>query len=128
MFQLHFLVEYRFQLSGYYPHVLGLSESELYKGHDRRLVEIQNYNLITAKSMDNPNFNVSRVCVYVHDSIVYKVRTDLMSDSFSSVWLECGLPRQKKILICHAYREWSNLGKDSSHSRRLDSKLERWLG
>ena len=114
-------------ISGYHPHVLGLSESELYKCHDRKLVEIQNYNLITAKSLDNPNLNVSRVCVYVHNSIVYKVRTDLMSDSFSSVWLECGLPRQKKILICHAYREWSNLAQGNSNSGRLDSQLERWL-
>jgi hypothetical protein len=42
--------------------------------------------------------------------MVGKVRDDLMDDSFSSIWLELGLPRKKKFLVCQLYREWQYLG------------------
>ena len=35
---------------------------------------------ISAKTLDNPDLNASRVCVYLHKSIVAKVRTDSMND------------------------------------------------
>ena len=38
--------------------------------------------------MDIENLQASRVVVYKHTSIVAKAREDLMSDRFSSIWLE----------------------------------------
>ena len=38
--------------------------------------------------------------------LVVKVRADLMSNSYSSIWLEVGLPRHKKFLVGQTYREW----------------------
>ena len=74
------------------PHVLGISESNFFKGHDQEEVQIENYKFITAKTLENPDLNVSRVCVYLHNSMVGKVRYDLMDDTFSSIWVEVGLP------------------------------------
>ena len=48
---------------------------------------------------------VSRVVVYTHNSLVVRRRYDLEDENISSIWLEVGLPRKKKILVCNAYRE-----------------------
>ena len=79
------------------PHILGISEANLLKSHDKSEVQLPNYELITSFTMDNPNLEYSRVVVYKHSSIISKVRSDLMSPDFSSVWLECGLPKRKKF-------------------------------
>ena len=50
-----------------------------------------------------------------------------MNDIFSSIWLEVGLPRQKKILICNLYREWQYLGQDSMVSLSTEAHLGRWI-
>ena len=49
-----------------------------------------------------------------------------MDDKFSSIWLELGLPRKKKFLICQLYREWQYLGQEDSTSRRIPEQLARW--
>ena len=109
------------------PHVVGISESNFFKEHDREQVQIENYKFITAKTLENPQLNVSRVCVYLHNSLVGKVRHDLMDDTFSSIWVEVGLPNKRKILIANVYREWGYMRQaDSSISRDLSEQLKRW--
>ena len=44
-----------------------------------------------------------------------------------SVWLEVGLHRQKKILVCNLYRDWQYLGQDSVASLATSAQLSRWL-
>ena len=95
-------------VSRYSPHILGISEANLLQRHDLSEVQIEDYELIL--TMDNANLEYSRVVVYKHSSIIGKVRKDLMSPQFSSVWLECGLPRKRKFLVCNLYREWQYLG------------------
>ena len=110
------------------PHVLGLSESNFFKGQDIDEVQIENYNFITAKTLNNPELNVSRVCVYLHNSMVGKVRNDLMDDTFSSIWVEVGLPNKRKILICNAYREGGYMRQaDPTVSRDMTEQLNRWV-
>ena len=87
------------------PHLLGISEANLHKNHSFDNCKIEEYDLITCKTMDNVNLQVSRVVVYKHSSLVAKVREDLMNDSFSSIWLEVGFPGRKKFLVCNLYRE-----------------------
>ena len=83
--------------------------------------------MITSKTIDNPNLNVSRVCVYLHNSLVGKVRNDLMNDTFSSIWVEVGLPKKRKILIANVYREWGYLRQDNpAVSRDLSEQIKRW--
>ena len=107
------------------PHIIGISEANLLKCHDQSEVQIPDYELFTSLTMDNPNLNYSRIVVYKHSSIISKVRSDLMSDSFSSVWLECGLPNKKKFLVCNLYREWQLLGQgEDKTSREVSQQLQ----
>ena len=70
-----------------HPHVLGISASEanLKREHDVDNVQLQEYDLILSITIDNDNLQVSRVVCYKHQSLVGKVREDLMSDEFSSI-------------------------------------------
>ena len=85
----------------YSPHIIGISEANLLKNHDISEVQIAEYELITSTTMDNISLQYSRVVVYKHSSIISKVRKDLMSPDFSSIWLECGLPNKRKFLVCN---------------------------
>ena len=114
-------------ISQHRPHLLGISESNHFKGHDLESVQIDNYKMITSKTLDNPQLNVSRVCVYMHNSLVGKVRYDLMNDTFSSIWVEVGLPQKRKILIANVYREWGYLRQDNPGlSRDMSEQIKRW--
>ena len=72
----------------YSPHIIGISEANLLKSHSLSDVQIPDYELFLSSTMDNNSLQYSRVVVYKHSSITSKVRSDLMSDSFSSIWLE----------------------------------------
>ena len=109
------------------PHLLGISESNFFKYQDKEKVMLEDYELITSSTLDNPNLEVSRVVVYKHKSVVAKIRKDLMSDSFSSVWMEVGLPNKKKILMCHFYREHQYLRQTDLSSLTHNEQLSRWL-
>ena len=115
-------------VSRYGPHILGISEANLFKRHDLSEVQIEDYELITSLTMDNANLEYSRVVVYKHSSIISKVRKDLMSPQFSSIWMECGLPRKRKFLVCNLYREWQYLGQGGDRSSRdIQQQLSRWI-
>ena len=90
-------------------------------------MDIQDYSLFFSLTLENPNLEISRSCVYVHKDLNYKLRDDLMSDQFSSVWLELSKPRQKKILVCMAYRDWQYVKQVDCSSRSVAAQLERWL-
>ena len=105
---------------------MGLSEANVYTTHDQADIQHDGYDLHVASTINNPELNVARVVVYTHQSLKVKRRTDLENDSVSSVWLEVGLPRQKKILMCHAYSEWKYLGQPTTSSSTLTAQLERW--
>ena len=55
------------------------------------------------------------------------MRLDLMSNSFSSIWLEVGYPRQKKILVCQFYRDWQFLHQDDNNTKSPQAQMERWI-
>ena len=83
-------------IAGYKPHVLGISETRFQDFHNIDDLYIQDYSVYFSKTLQNPSLKTSRIAVFVHKDIVVRERSDLMSDEFSSVWLELGLPRQKK--------------------------------
>ena len=114
-------------IGGHTPHVLGLSEANLKADHNLSLVQHPDYELHTCPTLANPSLGVSRIVVYTHNSLVVKRRHDLEDDKISAIWLEAGLPRQKKIVICQAYREWQYLGQDDNISGTPASQLVRWL-
>ena len=114
-------------INGYKPDILGISESNFLKKHDLNDVQIDNYKLFLSETLKNENIEASRIAVYVHDDIACKVRTDLMNDTFSSIWLEINLPRQKKFLVCHAYREWQYLNQATNDSKSIPAQSSRWM-
>ena len=82
------------------PHVLGLSEANLLQHHDLNKVQLTDYKLHTCPSLEDSTLKVSRIVVYTHCSLMVKVREDLMDKKVSAIWLEVGLPRKRKILVC----------------------------
>ena len=54
----------------YRPHILGISVCNFYSNHNLEDVQIDNYNLFLADTLNNPNLNVSRVAVYAQKDIV----------------------------------------------------------
>ena len=115
-------------IAGHQPHILGLCEANLMKNTDPRLVQHEDYILHTAPTLDNPALGVSRVVVYTHSSLIVKRRHDLEDSTLSAIWLEIGMPRQKKILICNIYREWQHMGQGpGNQSGSVAAQLDRWL-
>ena len=113
-------------IDGLHPHVLGISESNLNINQDQNLSHIQDYNLHICPTRNNPDLKTSRVVVYTHKSLVVKVRTDLMCDTYSSIWLEVGLPKHKKFLVGQTYREWQLPNQRDQASLSIPEQLSRW--
>ena len=108
------------------PHILTISEANFHLGHDVENVKINGYDILFSKTLQNDNLRYSRIVVYKHESIVAKVRADLMDESVSSIWLELGFKHQRKILLGSLYREWQLLGQTDKVSGSSASQLERW--
>ena len=70
------------------PAVFGVSEANLHHTTDLALVQLPGYTLITANTLKNPKIRMSRVVVYLSEGMLGTVREDLMSDDFSSIWVE----------------------------------------
>ena len=113
-------------IDNFRPHVLGLSEANLRKQDNLTEVQLQDYNLHTCPTINNPSHGVSRVVVYTHKSVTAKPRHDLMCPWISAVWLEVGLPGKHKFLLCNAYREWGYPNQQDNTSRTINSQKERW--
>ena len=109
------------------PHILGVSEANLFKNQDHSEVRITDYELHTSLTIDNPSLGYSRIVVYSHKSIICKIRKDLMCEDYSSIWMQVGLPKQKQILVCQTYREWQLLGQQDGSSKSINAQMNRWI-
>ena len=110
----------------YKPDILGLSEANLYPDTDTNKIQFENYSLYTCPTLNNPELRVSRVVVYVHNSLIVKSRPDLEDSGLSSIWLELGHKGSKKILVCNIYREWQYMHQQDKSSLSNASQLLRW--
>ena len=111
------------------PHIMFLSESNLWRNHDKDLVEIDGYETHTTKMIRNPDRQVSRLVAFVKEGIIARRRDDLEIEDMSSIWIEVGLPHQKKFLLCGVYREWAHLRLDGETGNEQGSKSDqedRW--
>ena len=105
------------------PHVFFVSESNLWHAHDREEVEIEGYKLLTTKMLNNKDRHVSRIVGYVKSDLIYRCRSDLEQEDFSSIWIEVGLRHQRKFLLAGVYREWNHLQTNEDHEDH-SSRLE----
>ena len=72
-------------ISVHKPHLLVISEARYYSYSNEVLVSIPQYELVHSKTLENNDFKYSRIHVYKHESLVAKVRLDLMDSSVSSI-------------------------------------------
>ena len=110
------------------PAVFGVSEANLHYTTDLSLVQLPGYTLITSNTLKNPKIQMSRVVVYLSEGMSGTVREDLMSDDFSSIWVELSVPgRAKKLLVSNIYRDhqWMRQGLDKS-SKSDYAVMARW--
>ena len=114
-------------IADHHPHVLGLGEANHRHDQDIEAVQIPGYNLHLDSGVDNMDVGgMARVAVYTHSSLRVNRRHDLEDDKIPAVWLECGLPRQKGILICMGYRQWRLLGQEDNSSASTAEQFSRW--
>ena len=109
------------------PHILGLGEANVRHDHDLEDLQLDGYSLHLDSCINNPQLGMARVAVYTHDTIRVKRRPDLEDDEVAAVWLECGLPGQKGILVCVGYRQWQLVGQGDSSSGTVPQQLVRLL-
>ena len=114
-------------ISEFQPHMLGISEANFFKDHSYDDVQFVDYNFHLCKTLANPELEYSRIVVYTHKSLICKIRPDLMNDDISSIWMQVGLPNQKKILVCQVYREWQFLQQADGSSNSIQAQLQRWV-
>ena len=51
--------------------------------------------------------NKSCNAILIKNDIIYTRRYDLEDETTSTVWIEIKLPKNKPILLCSIYRQWS---------------------
>jgi hypothetical protein len=107
------------------PHILGLGEANFRHDHDLEDVQQSGYTLHLDSCVNNPGLGMARVAVYTHNSLRVKRRSDLEDNTVAAVWLECGLPKQKGILVCVGYRQWRLLGQKDNTSASTSEQLAR---
>ena len=108
------------------PQIFGLGEANFRRDHDIEAVQLPGYNLHLDSCMNNPSLGMARVCVYTHESLRVKRRSDLEDDTIAAVWLECGLPNQQGLLVCVGYRQWRLLGQGDNTSGTVQAQFTRW--
>ena len=75
------------------PHLLGISEANYFKSQNIESVMLEDYELIPASTLENPDLNVSRVVIYKHKSIIAKLRKDLQTGVIVLEAISCELLR-----------------------------------
>ena len=109
------------------PHILGLGEANFKHGQDLDDVAVQGYNLHLGQGVDNGHAgSTARVAVYTHTALRVKRRSDLEDKRVATIWLECGLPQQRGVLVCVGYRQWQLLGQVGNSSATVAAQLDRW--
>ena len=108
------------------PHLFGLGEANLRS--DQYLGDVQQpgYMMHIDSCIKNPSLGLARVVVYTHNSLIVRRRHDLEDDITASIWLECGLGNQRKVLLCVAYRQWRLVKQADHKSASVGAQFEKW--
>ena len=73
-------------ISDLHPHVLGISEANFKKNHSLDEVQIQDYDLVLSKTIENDQLGVNRVVCYKHQWLVKLGRILWMTASLPFGW------------------------------------------
>ncbi len=97
-----------------------LVETDITMLNGKEDYKIEGYETILQKT--DQNMEKIRIIGLVEEEMrnITKVRTDLMTKEFPSIWLEITRSKQKNLLICGFYREWTRNGNNSENEQLLD--------
>ena len=82
-------------------HILGISDTWLKNRHTDCEIAIQGYSI---EIHDRDEGNGGGGAVYIHDSVSYKRRSDLETDSLEVLVVQVAFPHAKHLLITTVYR------------------------
>ena len=84
-----------------------LIETDIKMLNGKEDYKIEGYETILQKT--DQNTEKIRIIGLVEEEMLHitKVRDDLMTKEFPSIWLEVTRRKQKNLLICGFYREWT---------------------
>ena len=69
-------------------------------------VNIENYELLKLRSIDNKDIKMSRLVVYIRKDVNYKRRLDLENKNDSALWLDIKMKGGRKVICGNLYREF----------------------
>ena len=85
---------------------------------------ISGYNITLPKTVVRNG--TARLVLLTKESLQFELRSDLMDDIVSSIWLKISRKGQKSILVCGIYREHQYLKQDSDWSLQPNEQIRRW--
>ncbi len=100
-----------------------LVETDITMLNGKEDYKIEGYETILQKT--DQNMEKIRIIGLVEEEMrnITKVRTDLMTKEFPSIWLEITRSKQKNLLICGFYREWTRNGNSSENEQSVRLKI-----
>ena len=112
-----------------HPHILLLNEFNLKNEDCEKMYTPHGYTLELDSNRLKNGF--TRNSAYISNQLVYRRRNDLESPLNPVIWLQLGLPNQKKILLQSMYRQWQEPGASATKSiseqkKRFESIIQHW--
>ena len=103
--------------------IMFLVETDLTMLNGKEDYKIEGYETILQKT--DQNTEKIRIIGLVEEEMrnITKVRNDLMTKEFPSIWLEITRSKQKNLLICGFYREWTRNGNNSENEQSVRLKI-----
>ena len=101
------------------PSIFGISESWLDDSITNREIEIPGFSVIR----NDRKRDGGGVCIYVHSSLAFNTRSDLLESNLEAVWVEIMLPKSKPLIVGVCYR--SQIHPEADFIAKLDHVLSK---
>jgi len=103
--------------------IMFLVETDITMLNGKEDYKIEGYETILQKT--DQNMEKIRIIGLIEEEMrnITKVRTDLMTKEFPSIWFEITRSKQKNLLICGFYREWTRNGNNSENEQLVRLKI-----
>ena len=89
-------------LNRYNPDIFAIHEANFRRAIDGQII---GYNI--EQNTLTKNYNTARSILLLKKGIAYKRRYDLENEYISSIWVQINISKNKSILVCSFYRQWS---------------------
>ena len=103
--------------------IMFLVETDTKMLHGKNDYKIEGYETILQKT-NKSNEKIRIICLVKEETFkCTKIREDLMSSEFPTIWLEITRNNQKNLLVCGFYREWTRNGNNTENEQSLRLKI-----